>query len=513
MTWNESPDSSSDSAHSLSSGVFNTAGVQVKGTCGSSFVTDVIRVERANVQSAVKILTPGATSDPELVSRFLTNARYNQSLNDFTGMKITEIVDSGPRPYYVMEKVAQSSLLEVIRLHAPIDAYWLANLLLPVAKMLDTIHQRNILHANIKPSNILVAVENDQEKFMLVDFMEPSLAATSATLTGAGVYAAPEFRMGMPVSNRSDIFSLATVMYEALSGNLPTGAYRGGDGSFHVWRPGDVAKSLNQVNPEISRPVSEIIMNGIAPQAIARPASASALVEDTLRMIEQPRSRVRVAEPEKEHTPVPMLLIGVGVFLATLLLLGGFLFVRNAVKGDKNPTSTTAATAATTTAAVDGPFTAEEAALVQFLVPGNQECLPNRETSPDKRRWKIANAILDCTAPDVSDLHYGRFNNATDLDDTYKAVANSMVKSVVDAGGEVAKTQAGTDPCSATPNESGEWGSKTGTGNGGKFTCVSVPSPKIVWTERNSLIIGEGSLPSGNIADLINWWKFKAGPQ
>ena len=194
MTWSEPSRDSSDSAHSLSSGVFNAAGVQVKGSLGSSFISDVIRVERAGVDSAVKILTPGATRDPDLAARFLANARYNQGLNDFTGMRITEIVESGPRPYYVMEKVAESSLLEIIKLHAPIDPRWLCTLLLPVARMLDTIHQRNILHANIKPSNILVSVENGEEKFILVDFLEPSLAATSATMTAAGVYAAPEFR-------------------------------------------------------------------------------------------------------------------------------------------------------------------------------------------------------------------------------------------------------------------------------------------------------------------------------
>lgn len=514
MTWNDSSDSTSDSAHSLSSGVFNAAGVQVKGSCGSSFVTDVIRVERANVQNAVKILTPGATKDPELVSRFLTNARYNQSLNEFTGMKITEIIDSGPRPYYVMEKVAQSSLLEVIRLHSPIDARWLATLLLPVAKMLDTIHQRNILHANIKPSNILVSVENDQEKFLLVDFLEPSLAATSATLTGAGVYAAPEFRMGMPVSNRSDIYSLSAIMYEALSGNLPTGARRNNDGSFRVWRSGDVAESLNQVNPEIARPVSEIIMNGIAPQAIARPASASSLVEDVLRTLEQPRSRVQVGEPNKANTPVPMLLIGVGVFLATLLLLGGFLFVRNAVKGSGEQTTTTVQTGSTapTTGPDDGALTEQEIELTDLLIPGNQECVPNRSSGSD-RTWVIANAILNCSAPEVDSLAYGRFNNATDLDDTYKQQANAMANMVVDTGGQVTKTQAGTDPCSATPNESGEWGAKNGTSNGGKFTCVSVPNPRIIWTERNSLIIGEANLYSGTTSDLVAWWKLKSGPK
>ncbi|HMS24189.1 MAG TPA: serine/threonine-protein kinase [Acidimicrobiia bacterium] len=510
MAFGPSSDSS-DSAHSLSSGVFDAVGIQVKGTCGSSFVTDVIRVDRTGVQSAVKILTPGATQDPELVSRFLMNARYNQGLNDFTGMRITEIVETGTRPYYVMEKVAESSLLEIIRLHAPVDPRWLATLLLPVARMLDTIHQRNILHANIKPSNILVTVENGGEKFLLVDFFEPSLAATSATLTGAGVYAAPEFRAGMPVSNRSDIYSLAAVMYEALSGSVPASAYRSHDGDFHVWRAGDQARDLSQINPEISRSVSEIIMNGISPQAISRPASASAMVEDVLRLVEQPRTPIRTAEPE--HHPVPMLLIIAGVFMGILLLFGAFKLVSGifggSTKKDTVTTTTVAQTTTTTTAA--GVLSARELSLFQQLAPGNQECDPDRSQGSEKV-WPLSIAALTCTSEGVTRLEYGSFANKSDLDDTFDGQAKSMATDVVKAKGEVVETQIGIDPCATTPNESGEW-QIPNTDRKGQFMCVSVPQPRIVWTEGTSRIIGDAELSSGTMTELIAWWKVKAGPQ
>ncbi len=498
---------SSDSAHSLSSGVFDAVGIQVKGTCGSSFVTDVIRVDRTGVQSAVKILTPGATQDPELVSRFLMNARYNQGLNDFTGMRITEIVETGTRPYYVMEKVAESSLLEIIRLHAPVDPRWLATLLLPVARMLDTIHQRNILHANIKPSNILVTVENGGEKFLLVDFFEPSLAATSATLTGAGVYAAPEFRAGMPVSNRSDIYSLAAVMYEALSGSVPASAYRSHDGDFHVWRAGDQARDLSQINPEISRSVSEIIMNGISPQAISRPASASAMVEDVLRLVEQPRTPIRTAEPE--HHPVPMLLIIAGVFMSILLLFGAFKVVSGIFGGSTKQDTATTTTAAQTTTTAAGVLSARELALFERLAPGNQECDPDRSQGSEKV-WPLSIAALTCTSEGVTRLAYGSFANKLDLEDTFDGQSKTMARDVVKAKGAVVETQAGIDPCAATPHESGEWLSGE---QSGKFICVSLPQPRIVWTESGSKVIGDAELSSGTMAELIAWWKLKAGPQ
>lgn len=511
MTWSDPNQGKDESMHSLGSGVFNAAGVQVVGSCGSSYISDVIKVDRNGVRSAVKILTPGATQDPEIVSRFLTNARYNQGLGEFTGMKISEIVENGPRPYYVMEKVTESSLLEVIRLHAPIDPLWLARLLVPVASMLDTIHQRNLLHANIKPSNLLVSVENNEEKLLLVDFLEPSLMATSATLTGAGIYAAPEFRAGTPVSNRADIYSLAAVMYEAFSGNVPRSAYRKADGSFHVWRNGDQVTPLNQVNPEISSPVSDVIMQSIAPQAVARPASASAMVSDVLRHLEQPRTRVKVGKVEQEKSPVPMLFIGVGVFVAIIMLFGAFKLVTSIFSGSNSGTPTTIATTIpneSSTAPINVEPNGTEKAFLAILPQGSTTCVPDRSVGTAKK-WTEANAIVRCNIAEIDSLSYGAFDNATVLDATYQQQAVDFGEQVKAQNSNIVKGAPGVAPCSVNANESGEWGSK---GKGGKYTCVTFPSPRIVWTERNSAVIGDAFIDTGSMSELIEWWKFKSGP-
>lgn len=516
MTWSDSSSDSSESAHSLSSGVFNNAGVQVKGTVGSSFITDVIRADRNGIESAVKILTPAASNDTELRNRFLLNARYNQSLGEFTGVRISEIVDTGPRPYYVMDKVAQSSLLEVIRLHSPIDSDWLVNLLLPIARSLDTIHQRNVLHANIKPSNILIEVENGEEKFLLADYLEPSLTATSATLTGAGIYAAPEFRAGMPVSNRSDIYSLSAIMYEALTSNVPGSARYENDG-FHVWRNTNQIPELCQVNPEISRGVSEIIMHGISPQAISRQASASALVEETLRSLEQPRTRVKVEEPAKEHVKVPMLLIVLGVFVGIILLFVGFKLVSSLFGGSsKDPSASTQVTVQTSPdGSVDDPnneLTDAEKQLASYLPPGNQDCLADRRTG-DNKRWLLSTAAFSCTAEGLSELYYGLFEDGEDLDMSYEKQKTDIANELAANGKTFNQTAQNSAPCSASENEWGQWGSKGDSGFGGAFICLSDPKPRIVWTETKTKIIGDATSSTGNINELMQWWANESGPK
>ncbi len=508
MTWDSQGDAF-DAARSLSSGLFNAAGVQVKGICGSSFTTDVIRVERNGIENAVKILTPGATQDPDIVSRFLRNAHYNKTLNDFTTMRISDIVETGPRPYYVMERVAESSLLEIIRLHAPIDPFWLANLIYPVAKSLDTIHQRNVLHANIKPSNLLVVVENGQEKMLLVDFIEPSLAATSATITGAGIYAAPEFRMGTPVSNRSDVYSLGSIVYESLSGSVPNGPRRNPDGTFHVWRNFDRPIDLNILNPEIPKAVSDVVMSSLSPQAISRPATASVMVEEMLRNLEQPRTRVRVDPVVEEHTPVPMLLIVVGVFLVSLLLLfGGFRLFGAMFGGDDNPDFPTPTTAAITTTPAS-EFTPAEIELFARVPADHNRCGADRSESTE-RLFPAAMATLVCESDEVGRVVYSSFDNNEDLINSFNGYV-TFLNTEAGSGDESFPSTPKDDPvpCKANPNEAGRWESGVLRGS---YVCASEPFPRMVWYEQNSFVIGVVETQNGNITDLVQWWNDEAGP-
>lgn len=289
-----------DSSQAQISGLFSRD-VTILSSMGSSFVSDVLKVQKNNQNAAIKILNSGAAQDSELTQRFLTNARYNQSLNDFTGVHIEEIVE-GPRPFYVMTDVYESNLKEVIRLHFPLDPHWLLNLMLPVAKTLDTIHQRNIIHGNIKPSNILIRANTDQESFVISDFLEPSLSSTSATITGAGPYSAPEFRNGMPISNRSDIYSLAAVIYEALSGSLPNGPQFGDDGQLHVWRANSVTRDLHSLNPNISPALSDVIMRALSPQSISRQDTCSAFIEEALRSTDTPS--IPITAPLEKALPI-----------------------------------------------------------------------------------------------------------------------------------------------------------------------------------------------------------------
>lgn len=196
--------------------------------------------------------------------------------------------------------------------------------------------------------------------------------------------------------------------------------------------------------------------------------------------------------------------------LVFVLLLGALSLVACSGGSKSSDSASTSTTAKTNSNLVS--MNADEKALNDLLPAGNQTCVPVR-TDDSQKKWVIASAILDCKAEGTSSLSYGLFNNVTDLDDTYKSQATFMLKQVESTGGKVLTTTPGAQPCVQSPNESGEWGLKDGEGKGGKYTCVSVPKPRIVWTERSSLVIGDADLTSTSINDLVTWWTTKSGPK
>jgi len=236
------------------------------------------------------------------------------------------------------------------------------------------------------------------------------------------------------------------------------------------------------------------------------------MVTDILRHLEQPRTRVKVGKVEEEKTPVPMLFIGVAVFVSIILLFGAFKLVTSVFSGsDSGTVSTTALTVPNNNSSTPQNVEPNDAenALLNMLPEDRSACTPDRAQG-ELKKWPEAQAIVRCTIADVDSLTYGAFDNATLLDDTYQQQAVAFKEQVELQNKEIVKGVAGVAPCSTNENESGEWGSR---GSGGKYTCVSFPSPRIVWTERNSAVIGDAFINTGSMTELIQWWKTKSGPK
>ncbi len=185
---------------------------------------------------ALKLIDTPAP-DPQAVRRFRDEVRILAAL-DHPG--IVRFLDGGRTGdgtwFLALEYVEGVDLLTHART-LDLDVEARLRLFLDVAEALEFAHSRGVIHRDLKPGNILVGQD---ARPRLLDFgisklVDPSLSADPTT-TGQGVrpltpaYASPEQLAGEPVTTASDIYSLAVVLYELLTGQRPASA-SAGDGS------------------------------------------------------------------------------------------------------------------------------------------------------------------------------------------------------------------------------------------------------------------------------------------
>ncbi len=158
-----------------------------------------------------------------LQARTMREARTAAQLDDPTVVRVYDVVDDGTKSWIVMELVSGPSLAEAIREQGPLPAAYVATVGLAVLRALRAAHAAQILHRDVKPSNVLLA---DDGRIVLTDFGvatvegDPTLT-TSGMLIGSPSYMAPERARGMRPGPESDLWSLGATLYAAVEGRTP----------------------------------------------------------------------------------------------------------------------------------------------------------------------------------------------------------------------------------------------------------------------------------------------------
>ena len=184
---------------------------------------------------AVKILRPTPGNDtPEALSRFRQEAVSACRLSHPNAVTVVDFgISSTGIAYLVMELLQGRTLKEVLQDQPVLSLRRAAEILSPVCEALATAHGANIVHRDIKPDNIFLH-RGDQggEVIKVVDFGIAKLVGTehppemqgmteTGVILGTPDYMSPERLSGGQYDGRSDVYSVAVLLYQMLSGHLP----------------------------------------------------------------------------------------------------------------------------------------------------------------------------------------------------------------------------------------------------------------------------------------------------
>jgi serine/threonine-protein kinase len=178
-------------------------------------------------QVAIKLMHREIASDSDQLERFRREARAVAQLNH---PHVVGVIDAGedldpdfPTPYIVFEYVEGETLKDRIRRHGRLPVTESVAYAIEIARALGAAHDRQIVHRDVKPQNVLIDAEGSAK---VTDFgIARSLAEEGLTADGRVLgttdYVSPEQALGHAVTGQSDLYSLGIVLFEMLTGDVP----------------------------------------------------------------------------------------------------------------------------------------------------------------------------------------------------------------------------------------------------------------------------------------------------
>lgn len=267
------------------------------GVMGEVWAATDTRMERT---VAVKVLRPNHINDPIALERFRYEAKLGASLDHPGIVKVHDvnITPGAEPPWLVQEFVAGVSLSDLIAEAAPLEASRAVHLIAQAADAAHAAHMFGVVHRDLTPRNLMVT-HDDIVK--VTDFgIAQADALPSLTMTGQVVgtpaYLSPEQVKGEPATPRSDVYSLAVVLYECLAGTRP----------FAGSNPIDVARAhLDEQPPPlpafVASPLAAFVLSAMVKDPAMRPTGADEFAR-RLRAIVPSTAGPAVLAAEASHT-------------------------------------------------------------------------------------------------------------------------------------------------------------------------------------------------------------------
>jgi tetratricopeptide (TPR) repeat protein len=254
-------------------------GYRIVEPLGSGGTSVVYRAEHVRLgrPAALKLLTP-AFGEADFRDRFLRESQLAASLDHPSIVPVYDAGEEGGVLYIAMACVEGEDLKTLLAAEGRLDVRRTLRILGQIGSALDAAHARGLVHRDVKPANILVA---EGDRAYLSDFgVVKELAGNGTTRTGSFIgtieYCAPEQIEGQDVDGRADVYALACVLYECLTGETP----------FH--RPSEVAvlnahlhtppPKLSRAAPDLPAALEPVISKALSKSPLDRYATCAELI-------------------------------------------------------------------------------------------------------------------------------------------------------------------------------------------------------------------------------------------
>jgi serine/threonine protein kinase len=264
------------------------AGYEVEAVVGSGGIGVLYRARQLRLDRpvALKLVEPEVAAEPVVRERLRREARTVAALDHPNVVPLYEAGEENGTVFIATRWVEGTELGTLIRSEGPLEPRRAARVAAQIASALEVAHEKGLVHRDIKPSNVIITSEDHA---YLTDFGLTKRAGSASGFTGAQQmlgtidYVAPEQIEGGEPDPRGDVYGLASVLFEMLTGSAPFAGEIGGMAKMWAHLNAD-PPSVREQRVDVPEALDEVIRRGLAKRPDGRP-SAAAFGADVLKSV------------------------------------------------------------------------------------------------------------------------------------------------------------------------------------------------------------------------------------
>jgi serine/threonine protein kinase len=255
------------------------AGYEVEAVVGSGGIGVLYRARQVRLDRpvALKLVEAELAREPVVREQLRREARTVAALDHPNIVPLYEAGEEDGNVYIVTRWIEGTELGTLIRRDGPLEPRRAARIAAQIASALEVAHEQGLVHRDIKPSN---AILTSEDHVYLTDFGLTKRADSASGFTGAGKmlgtidYVAPEQIEGGETDARGDVYGLACVLFETLTGAAPFAGQTGGMAKMWAHLNAEPPSAREQ-RPEVPQALDDMIRRGLAKRPDGRPSAAA----------------------------------------------------------------------------------------------------------------------------------------------------------------------------------------------------------------------------------------------